>query len=191
MIHGWQKWSARLLRATSYSPMAEPITIYKITILYLLSKSGFPLTNTQIADFFLGKDYTDYFRIQEVLGDLQDTMLIAAESTHKNTLYTITNEGKKTLDFFQAKITDGIKADVRAFFDENQIEFRQENSLLANYDKSMGSGYTVRCQLRHEQKNLVDLSLSVETKEQAEAICQNWIKQNEEVYTYLMDILLK
>ena len=28
--------------------MAEPFTIYKLTILYMLSKAGFPLTNTQI-----------------------------------------------------------------------------------------------------------------------------------------------
>ena len=30
-----------------------------------------------------------------------------------------------------------------------------------------------------------------EIKEQAEAICNNWKKQNEDVYTYLMDILMK
>ena len=70
--------------------MAEPFTIYKLTILYMLSKAGFPLTNTQISNFFLSEEYTDYFRVQEVLGDLVDTNLIVAESTHSNTclLYT-------------------------------------------------------------------------------------------------------
>ena len=29
------------------------------------------------------------------------------------------------------------------------------------------------------------------TKEQAEAICNNWKNQNEDVYAYLMDMLLK
>ena len=65
--------------------MAEPFTIYKLTILYMLSKAGFPLTNTQISNFFLSEEYTDYFRVQEVLGDLVDTNLIVAESTHSNT----------------------------------------------------------------------------------------------------------
>ena len=58
--------------------MAEPFTIYKLTILYMLSKAGFPLTNTQISNFFLSEEYTDYFRVQEVLGDLVDTNLIVA-----------------------------------------------------------------------------------------------------------------
>ena len=62
--------------------MAEPFTIYKLTILYMLDKSGFPLTNTQISNFFLEKEYTDYFSIQEVIGELTDSELIKAESTH-------------------------------------------------------------------------------------------------------------
>ena len=70
--------------------MAEPITIYKLTILNMLDKVDFPLTNTQISNFFLEQDYTDYFRVQQVLSDLEDTSLIHAESTHSNTclLYT-------------------------------------------------------------------------------------------------------
>ena len=40
--------------------MAEPITIYKLTILNMLDKVDFPLTNTQISNFFLEQDYTDY-----------------------------------------------------------------------------------------------------------------------------------
>lgn len=49
--------------------MAEPFTIYKLTILYMLDKAGFPLSNTQISNFFLEKEYTDYFRVQEVVGN--------------------------------------------------------------------------------------------------------------------------
>ena len=65
--------------------MAEPITIYKLTILNMLDKVDFPLTNTQISNFFLEQDYTDYFRVQQVLSDLEDASLIHAESTHSNT----------------------------------------------------------------------------------------------------------
>ena len=56
--------------------MAEPFTIYKLTILNMLDKVDFPLTNTQISDFFLEQEYTDYFRVQQVLNDLADLSLI-------------------------------------------------------------------------------------------------------------------
>ena len=61
--------------------MAEPFTIYKLTILNMLDKVDFPLTNTQISDFFLEQEYTDYFRVQQVLNDLADSGLIRTEST--------------------------------------------------------------------------------------------------------------
>ena len=171
--------------------MAEPFTIYKLTILYMLSKAGFPLTNTQISNFFLSEEYTDYFRVQEVLGDLVDTNLIVAESTHSNTQYTLTAAGKETLGFFKDKINDGIEADIMKFFEENKLEFRQEKSILADYYKTTNQTYAVRCQVRSDGNPIIDLTLSVTTKEQAEAICNNWKNQNEDVYAYLMDMLLK
>ena len=147
----------------------------------MLSKAGFPLTNTQISNFFLS----------EVLGDLVDADLILAESTHSNTQYTLTAAGKETLGFFKDKITDGIEADVIKFFEKNKLEFRQENSILADYYKTTNQKYAVRCQVRSDSNTIIDLTLSVSTKEQAEAICNNWKNQNEDVYAYLMDMLLK
>ena len=171
--------------------MAEPFTIYKMTILYMLDKAGFPLSNTQISNFFLEKEYTDYFRVQEVIGDLVNADLIKFESTHSNTQYSLTAAGKETLGFFKDKITDGIESDVKGFFESNKLEFKQENSILADYYKTTGHKYAVRCQVRSEGSTVVDLTLTVSTKEQAEAICSNWKKQNEDVYEYLMDMLLK
>ena len=154
--------------------MAEPITIYKLTILNMLDKVDFPLTNTQISNFFLEQDYTDYFRVQQVLSDLEDASLIHAESTHSNTQYTITAAGKETLGFFKDK-----------------LELRSVNSILADYYKTPNQDYAARCQFRVHETNLIDLTLTVKTREQAQAICDNWKKQNEDVYAYLMDLLLK
>jgi DNA-binding PadR family transcriptional regulator len=170
--------------------MAEPFTIYKLTILYMLDKAGFPLSNTQISNFFLEQEYTDYFRVQEVIGNLVDADLIHAESTHSNTQYTLTSAGKETLNFFSDKITDGIRQDVLHFFEENKMELRQETSVVADYYKTTAQNYAVRCQVRSDTHTIIDLTLSVKTKEQAEAICNNWRKQHEDVYMYLMDSLM-
>ena len=171
--------------------MAEPFTIYKLTILYMLDKAGFPLTYTQISNFFLEQEYTDYFRVQEVIGDLVNADLINFESTHSNTQYTLTAAGRETLGFFKDKITDGIENDVKRFFEKNKLEFRQENFILADYYKTTNQNYDVRCQVRSDSTTVLDLTLAVTTKEQAEAICNNWKNSNEDVYAYLMDILLK
>ena len=171
--------------------MAKPFTIYKITILYMLNTSGFPLSNTQISNFFLERDYTDYFRVQEALGELQDAELIYPESTHSNTQYRLTADGKQTLGFFENKLNDDVKKDVCDFLEENKLAFKKENSVLADYYKTTGQKYAARCQVRADGVNLIDLTLTVPSKEQAETICRNWNRQVEDVYAYLMDLLIQ
>lgn len=157
----------------------------------MLDKAGFPLSNTQLSNFFLEYDYTDYFRVQEVIGNLVDSDLILAESTHSNTQYTLTTAGKETLSFFSNKITEGITQDVMNFFDDNKMILRQETSVIADYYKTTFQDYAVRCQVRSDNHPIIDLTLSVKSKDQAEAICTNWRKQHEDVYMYLMDVLMQ
>lgn len=171
--------------------MAEPFTIYKLTILNMLDKVDFPLTNTQISNFFLEQEYTDYFRVQQVIGELVDAALISPESTHSNTQYRITDAGRETLGFFKDKISDAIEHDILSYFEKNKLELRNENSILADYYKTPSQDYAVRCQYRLKGTNIIDLTLTVKTKEQAEAICGNWSNSTDDVYAYLMDILMK
>lgn len=173
--------------------MAEPFTIYKVTILYMLDKAEYPMTNTLISNFFMLKDYTDFFHVQEALLDLEDAELIDARiaPSRKQYQYTLTPAGKETLGYFTDKITEGIAADVHQYLEENEIQLRKEHSVFAEYYKTTGPGYAARCQLRSGRQTLVDLTVSAGTREQAEAVCNNWRAQNEEIYFYLMDLLLK
>ena len=68
--------------------MAEAATQYKLIVLYMLDRVDFPLTNTQISNFMLNKDYTTYFTIQQAISELIDTGLIRTESTYNNTHHT-------------------------------------------------------------------------------------------------------
>lgn len=38
--------------------MESSLTLYKLIILYMLTKVNFPMTNAQISDFILGEEYT-------------------------------------------------------------------------------------------------------------------------------------
>ena len=56
--------------------MAEPATLYKLIILHMLEHIDFPLSNAQISDFFLDREYTDYFTIQQVMNDLLNRKVV-------------------------------------------------------------------------------------------------------------------
>lgn len=171
--------------------MAEALTQYKLIVLYMLDHVDFPLTNTQISNFVLEKEYTTYFTIQQAISELISAGLIRTESTHNNTHYYITSAGRETLSFFPDKISAAIKTDVLSYFAENKMELKQEISVLADYYKTTSQEFAARCQIKEKDRSLIDLTITVKTREQAEAVCANWQKQNEEVYGFLMDLLMK
>ena len=171
--------------------MSETFTLYRLMILYMLDKVDFPLKNTQITNFIQEKDYTDYFTVQQTLSELLDSDLIIAESTHNNTLYRITPEGRQTVDFFSNKISNGIKQDILEYFTENRMELKQETSVVSDYYKTTDNRYAVRCQMKNGEHSIIDLTLAVPDKEQAIAVCKNWSEQSENIFMLLMDELIK
>lgn len=171
--------------------MAEPDTIYRVMILFMLDAVDFPLTNTQLANFLLEKDYTDYFTIQQILNGLVDAELVECSNTHNNTQYVLTNEGKLTLPYFKDKLNDSIIADIRQYLKDNRLKLKEENRAFAAFIPTVDNTFDVRCQVQENYHPVVDLTINVKTKEQAKAICSNWQKVNMNVYTFLMDELLK
>ena len=89
--------------------MSEPLTLYKLIILYMLEKVDFPLTNAQISGFVLDKGYTNYFHLQQAISELIDSKLIQDKTVRNTSYYEITERGQKTLSYFEDQISDGIK----------------------------------------------------------------------------------
>ena len=56
--------------------MATPFTVYKLIILYMLRNSSSPITNSEISEFILDREYTNYFHLQQALSELEETELI-------------------------------------------------------------------------------------------------------------------
>ena len=171
--------------------MAEPTMIYKITILELLNRSGFPLSNSQISNFFLEGELTDYFTAQQAISDVEDAGFISSATTHNNTTYSLTEEGRHTLQLFREKLTGPILEDIRKYMSANSISMKEENSYKANYFKADRGGYVVQLKITDGETPTVDLSLHVQSKEIAETICNNWKVRCEDVYASVLDILVQ
>ena len=63
--------------------MAEPFTTYKLIVLYMAKHSKETLTNSQISEFILDRDYTDYFQLQKVLSELVETEIMRLRKKEK------------------------------------------------------------------------------------------------------------
>lgn len=71
------------------------------------------------------------------------------------------------------------------------MKLKQEISMIADYYKTTAQEFAVRCQIKEKNRSLIDLTITVKSKAEAQAICSNWNSLHEDVYGYLMDLLLK
>lgn len=167
----------------------DPLTLYKLIVLYMLDRVSFPLTKSQVSDFILEKEYTNFLTLQQVISELSDAGLLGTKSIRNRTHLAITDEGRETLDFFGNRISDAIKNDINEYFDEHEFALRNEVSIQGDYYKSTSGEFEARLIARERGINLIDLTLSVPVEEVAASICDNWQKKNQEIYKFLVEQL--
>ena len=135
----------------------------------MLHQVNFPLTNAQLSNFFLDREYTTYFTLQQALNELLDAGLVKKETMRNSSRYEITKEGEETLEFFR---------------------MRNEVGLISDFYKSTNQDYIVHCEVREGKAVLVNLDISVPDKEQAEIMCNHWKDRSQEIYAYVMKSLM-
>ena len=169
--------------------MADINLTYKIIILEILNKADTKLSNRVIVDFFLEFEYTDYFSAEMAINELVDSNMIDVVETHGSTNYSINEEGKKTLGLFQDRINSEIEEDIKSYFNKNMLEIREEQEVTSNYSALSSGGYMVNCRIRDIDKarTIYEVNCVVPTKEQAEAICNNWQAKYEEIYFQFLE----
>ena len=165
--------------------MAEPFTTYKLIVLYMAKHSKETLTNSQISEFILDRDYTDYFQLQKVLSELVETELLRKRTISNSSYYEITEEGKKTLSYFEKELSGEIKNEVKDYLQ------RQERILTpADYYTTPQGNYAVRCQIIEKGTTVLDLTLAAPGREAAQAMCHSWAKKSQDIYGMLMGELI-
>ena len=101
--------------------LSDPITLYKLMILYMLDHVNFPLTNSQLTDFFLDHEYTTYFTLQQALNELLEAGYL------KENKFRLRNEVGVISDFYKSTNQDYIV----------HCEVREGKSVLIGFDLSV------------------------------------------------------
>lgn len=113
--------------------MSDVFTLYKLIVLYMAQQSREELTNSQISQFVLDRDYTDYFHLQQVLSELVETGLLKKRTVSNSSHYEITEEGSKTLFYFEKDLSSEIKKEVEEFLKDCGVQAEQRIQTPADY----------------------------------------------------------
>lgn len=167
----------------------DPLMLYKLIILYMVSKVNFPLTKAQVGDFILGHDYTNFMTLQQAISQLIDADMLTEKTIRNRTHLSITDTGSETLDFFVQRIPSAIRDEINEFFANNAYELRNDISIYSDYYKTTLGEYEACLVAKEKNINLIELKLSLPGEEIARDVCDKWEKNSEDIYKYIIDKL--
>jgi DNA-binding PadR family transcriptional regulator len=170
---------------------SDTFMLYKLMILYILSRVSFPLTNAQLTAFILEKEYTNYFNIQRAISELIDDAYIESKTIRNSSLYRITDSGLETLLFFDNTISSGIKEDIEAYLLQHKYQLQAEVSTPAEFYQVKKGEFAAHLSVIERDAPIIELTLIVPTEEEASKLCSNWKERSSDVYAFLMSSLLE
>ena len=169
--------------------MQEPLTLYKLMILYLLSLSKNPLKKIDINDCILEKKYTDYLTLQTAIGELEENGFLSSAQDGNVTWLSTTDEGNKALSLFLGNLNEEIRADLRSYLEDHKMELNNSYNITSRYQRSANGEWEATVVAKDRGNTLVEIKLCVPSEEIAADICKNWTEKCPEVYNYLIEKL--
>jgi predicted transcriptional regulator len=162
----------------------------KVLLLYFTDLIKIPVSNMQLTRIMLENRFMNYFLLQQSLHELIQDKLVMVETREDIDYYTISEEGLKILDMFLNILPVGIKKRLDESIEYIRPVIRQEASVISEYTLENEDEYEVRCKIIENFRPLIDIRLSVGSREDARSICQNWKACAKEIYPQVIGVLL-
>lgn len=162
----------------------------KLILLFLLYQMDLPMTISQMAEFAVDGEYMDYFSFQQYLHELEEEDLIEFKVENDNNVYALKPDGEKVLNYFSKQIPNSKRTAVLDYIKKNKRRIKTEFSVVANYFYNSENDYVVKCGVYEDTKILMEINVSVPTKEDAKLLKKNWKNNVPHLYGGILHTLL-
>ena len=162
----------------------------KLLLLYILNKMNLSLSSIQITQIVLENTDINYFTLQRYIDELSKNNLIAKNLTQGKALYSITKEGKNTLDLFNSRLPKDWCNDIDNYIAKNRSAILDESKSIGNYKKKGDGEFEVQLKILENEVELISLSLIVATQQLAKDITTNWKSHGEKIYPSIIKTLI-
>ena len=163
----------------------------KLMILYLLDKMDMPMTNAQITDFFVSENLLTYFDLQQLLAKMVDDNYLEKYVDNNTASYNVTDHGAQTLELLEKRIMQPARSKINIFISENRRLIKKAYEITSNYFYDHQTGeFIVKCGAYDGDTTLMEIAMSVVTREQAKLICRNWKANVNRLYGKFLDLLM-
>ncbi len=166
----------------------------KVLILYILNTLKSDITDSDLFKLISPINNMNYFYFKQILSDLVDSKLVGTytkdeENENNITLYTITSQGKNSLDLTIDVLPGLVKLNADTIFKNEISNIIDENSIVTEFIPENENSYTVKCKIIENNKTIFELRTYAGSNEHAKLIADNWKNNANSIYPKILNLL--
>ncbi len=167
-------------------------SVNKLIVLFVFDKMESALSQRTIIEMCTtGNNWLNYMDCVELLPRLlEDGFLCRISSSDEEPLYTITSDGRDSLNNFYINIPKSIRDEIATFIKKNSKKLRNRQECKADYYQNVDGTYTVFLKIFAPVQPMVELKFVVPDKKTAQNIYKNWESKASELYSAIYDTLV-
>lgn len=167
-------------------------SVNKLILLFVFEKMEAPLSERTVVEMCsAGNNWLNYMDCMELLPRLLDDGFICRISAHEEEpLYTITSDGRESLNNFYINIPKSIREEITAFVKNNSGALRNRQECKADYYQNVDGTYTVFLKILAPVQPMLELKFVIPDKKTAQRIYKNWESKASDLYSAIYETLV-
>lgn len=163
----------------------------RVLILYIINELNIPVSNLHLTDTILGNRFMNYFSLQTAIDELLKNGMMTETGEDGKVYYNITDDGKDAVKLLKNIIPQGILMRFDQQKKEIRARIKRDLEINAEYALDDDNNYFVRCFVRDGDIHLIDFKILAGNKKLASEICENWKDHTKEIYSEIIETVLK
>ena len=166
-------------------------SVNKLIVLYVFDKMETALSERTVVEMCTaGNNWLNYMDCMELLPRLLDDGFICRISNlDEDPLYSITADGRESLNNFYINIPKSIRDEISAFVKNNGGKLRTRQECQSDYYQNKDGSYTVFLKILAPVQPMLELKFVVPDKKTAQHIYKNWECKASDLYSAIYDTL--
>ena len=167
-------------------------SVNKLILLFVFDKMESALSERTIVEMCTSeKNWLNYMDCMELLPKLlDDGFLCRIPSSDDEPVYSITTDGRESLNNFYINIPKSIREEISSYVKRNSGKLRNRQECKADYFLNTDGSYTVFLKILAPVQPMLELKFVVPDKKTAQNIYKNWESKASELYSAIYDTLV-
>jgi len=167
-------------------------TTSKLIALFVFDKMEVPISEETFTDMCsVSNDWLAQMESKPTLVQLLEAGFIhTLSASHNETLYSITPEGRVCLAHFFIRIPSTLRERISEFIKVNRLKYRRKQEYLTDYFKNADGSYTVILKIIEPTQPVLEIKMSVPSRNTAKWINKQWEEKASSVYASLYEQLV-